>query len=303
VVFGFPGTTPSVSADGAADGIVWVVQDNGIAVLRAYRADDLAAELYDSGQAGGRDQLGTAVKFAVPTVVNGKVYVGTQSGLTVFGLVSAATPSPAGGVGAFVSQAYQDLLGRLPEPAGLAYWNGLLNQGLLTRNQVALAIASSPEYESAEVQRVYARFLHRSAEPEGLRYWTAFLQAGGTLEQLETGVASSPEYFRSRAGGTNEGYLTALYHDALGRDPDAAGQAGWGQALATGVSRAEVAAAVFASPEFLQDLVQSYYQQFLRRTGEIAGLNYWLVALHDGMTDVQVVAGFVGSQEYLNHLE
>jgi len=303
VVFGFPGTTPSVSADGAADGIVWVVQNNGTAVLRAYRADDLATELYDSDQLGIRDQPGTAVKFAVPTVVNGKVYVGTQSGLTVFGLLPGGTSSPYGQAGVFVTQAYQDLIGRMPEPGGLAYWSGLLNQGLLTRNQVALGIESSLEYETAEVQQVYTRFLHRDAEPFGLSYWTALLQAGGTLEELEAGVAGSAEYFQSRGGSTNEGFLSALYQDALGRNLDWVGQTTWGQALASGVSRSQVVAAVFASPEFLQDLVQRYYQQFLRRSPEATGLDAWLFLLEQGMTDAQVIAAFVGSQEYLNRLE
>jgi hypothetical protein len=297
-VFGYPGTTPSISANGAADGIVWVVQNHGAAVLRAYRADNLATELYDSAQMGARDQLATAVKFEVPTVVNGKVYVGTQSGLSVFGALS----SPGGLTAAFVTQAYQDLLGRAPDANGLAYWSGLVNQGLVTRNKVAFGIESSTEFATAEVQQVYARFLHRSPDSGGLSNWTAFLHAGGTFEQLETTVAGSPEYFQSRGGGTNDGFLTAFYQDALGRALDSGGQSFWDQALARGLSRAQVAAAVFASPEFLKNLIQNSYQQFLHRAADTPGLDAWLAALQHGMSDAQLTAAFVGSEEYFDRL-
>jgi hypothetical protein len=92
--FGFPGATPSISADGTDNGIVWVVQadaynTSGPAVLRAYNATNVAEELYDSNAAGLRDRLGPAQKFAVPTIVNGKVYVGTGFGLSVFGNLGA----------------------------------------------------------------------------------------------------------------------------------------------------------------------------------------------------------------------
>lgn len=88
-VFGFPGATPSVSANGASNGIVWIVQNaassGGPAILRAYDATNLARELYNSTQAGTRDQADPAVKFAVPTIFNGKVYFGTANHLDVYG--------------------------------------------------------------------------------------------------------------------------------------------------------------------------------------------------------------------------
>ena len=83
--FPFPGTTPSISASGAAKGIVWAVENGSTAVLHAYDATNLGAELYNSNQAaGGRDQF-AGNKFITPMVANGRVYVGTPNSVVVFG--------------------------------------------------------------------------------------------------------------------------------------------------------------------------------------------------------------------------
>ena len=86
--FGFPGTTPSVSANVSQNGIAWVIDTNscgslnncsagGPAILHAYDATNLASELWNSSQGNG-NTAGIAVKFTVPTVANGKVYIGTR---------------------------------------------------------------------------------------------------------------------------------------------------------------------------------------------------------------------------------
>jgi hypothetical protein len=88
--FGWPGATPVVSANGSSNGVVWALETNGsgaAAVLHAYPANNVGLELYNSTQNAARDTPGGAVKFAVPTVINGKVYVGTQDQLAVFGLL------------------------------------------------------------------------------------------------------------------------------------------------------------------------------------------------------------------------
>ncbi len=97
--FGYPGTTPSISADGTSDAIVWAVYNSNPATLYAYDATDLSKELYDSNQAGSRDQFGSGNKYIVPTIANGKVYVGTTNGVGVFGVAPAAPvlTAPASG--------------------------------------------------------------------------------------------------------------------------------------------------------------------------------------------------------------
>jgi outer membrane protein assembly factor BamB len=86
--FPYPGATPSISANGTSNAILWAVENSSNAVLHAYDATNLANELYNSNQpSGGRDQFGAGNKFITPTVANGKVYVGTTNGVAVFGLL------------------------------------------------------------------------------------------------------------------------------------------------------------------------------------------------------------------------
>jgi hypothetical protein len=94
--FGYPGTTPSISANGSSNGIVWSAENTNPAVLHAFDASNLANEIYNSNQAaGGRDHFGAGNKYIVPMVANGKVYVGTASDVGVFGLIDLAVNKDA----------------------------------------------------------------------------------------------------------------------------------------------------------------------------------------------------------------
>ncbi len=94
--YSFPGATPSISSIGTSDGIVWALDNSqycteqshgcGPAVLHAYDASNVSTELWNSTQGSG-NAAGNAVKFTVPTVANGKVYVPTRTELTVYGLL------------------------------------------------------------------------------------------------------------------------------------------------------------------------------------------------------------------------
>jgi hypothetical protein len=92
--FAYPGSTPGISASGTANGIVWAVENTNPAVLHAYDPADLSHELYNSSQAaGGRDAFGAGNKFITPTIVNGRVFVGTQSGVAVFSRFGPSAPT------------------------------------------------------------------------------------------------------------------------------------------------------------------------------------------------------------------
>jgi hypothetical protein len=95
IAYANQGATPSVSANGAANGIVWDVEWNGThEVLHAYDASTLT-ELYNSNQNAPRDQLGAGVKFIVPTIADGEVFVGSANSVTVYGLLAPPTSPPA----------------------------------------------------------------------------------------------------------------------------------------------------------------------------------------------------------------
>jgi hypothetical protein len=85
--FAYPGTTPSISANGTSNAIVWAVENGSTGVLHAYNATNLTTELYNSNQAASnRDQFSDN-KYVTPMVANGKVYVGTPNSVVVFGLL------------------------------------------------------------------------------------------------------------------------------------------------------------------------------------------------------------------------
>jgi len=98
-VFGARGTTPSISANGSTNGIVWAnaYSKTDFGVLHAYDARDLRQELYNSNLAGSRDQYGIATKFTTPMVANGRVYLSTPTGVAVFGLLGSGQQGSAGG--------------------------------------------------------------------------------------------------------------------------------------------------------------------------------------------------------------
>jgi hypothetical protein len=106
----YPGATPSVSANGTADGIVWAIKTGDYtadAILLAYDANNVGDTLYSSSTNPSRDDPGVAESYAVPTIANGKVYVGAVGNLSVYGVLAgtptASAPVISPGSGTFSS--------------------------------------------------------------------------------------------------------------------------------------------------------------------------------------------------------
>src|SRR3569623_2577 len=195
--FGYPGSTPLISANGADDGIVWAISAkgkwNGLSIengtLRAYDArSGYSVELWDSNQNAGRDQLPSYSKFSVPAVQNGRVYVGTSQFLVGYGLLT----NPQGSQG-YVGALYTALLGRQPDQAGANSWNNLLGN-TARRDFVAQGIMNAPEYKQQLVQGWYHQYLHRAADAQGLTYLIGLLQTGASDEIVLAQILTSSEY-------------------------------------------------------------------------------------------------------------
>lgn len=196
----------------------------------------------------------------------------------------------------FISELYRNLLGRPIDASGLAHWGALLAGGA-SRSEIAADIEATQEYREVEVKGLYQRYLHRDVEADALAYWTQFLASGHSVEDLSAQLVGSDEYFNVRGGGTEQGFIDALFHDALGRAADPQGETAFQQVLTGGKWHLAAADIVFGSSEYRDDLVQSYYQNYLGRPGESEGQDYWAGQLADH-SDEEVIASIVSQDEF-----
>jgi hypothetical protein len=198
----------------------------------------------------------------------------------------------------FLTRLYRDLLGRALDPSGAATWGGMLDQGLARRSDVARAIQTSLEYRLHQVRGLYATLLGRAADPVGLSTFVTLLTSGVSIDVIRAGVLGSAEYFLVRGGGTNAGFLAALYQDVLGRALDPAGQAAFGAVLAQGAPRDAVALLVLQSPESRLVQAQGLYRSLLGRAANLVEQAALAGFLLLGGSEEQAIASIVSSPEY-----
>ncbi len=211
-IFLFPGPTPVVSSSGTTNGIVWALENAqfnnpGPVVLHAYDATNLATEFYNSSQNLSRDNPGNAVKFTVPTVANGKVFVGTQTQLSAYGLlnppslvsiaVTPATPSIAkGATQQFVATGtYSDSSTQVL--TGFATWNST-NTAAATVSTGGLATGAGAG--STTIQATY----------NSITGSTSLTVTGATLVSIAV-TPANPTLFTS---GTQQFTATGTYSDS-----------------------------------------------------------------------------------------
>ncbi|HEU5152227.1 MAG TPA: Ig-like domain repeat protein [Iamia sp.] len=254
------------------------------------RADDdvtLTASTYPSTATGTVRFYDGGDLIDIAPVANGKA-VSTvqlpagQHSLTARFLAGASAPSttseavalavgPAiecgdvaeAGNGAAVRLVYLELLRRCPEPAGYEYWTDALDDGDVTREGFARQISISMEARKVIVDDAYEMMLERRAEPAARTFWAGRL-ATGRFDALLADLAASPE-FRTKAGGTNEGFVDRVYERIIGRPADADGRWYWMIQLSSGVPRRQLVLTLANLSEPLGAVVTSAYAEILGR--------------------------------------
>ena len=157
----------------------------------------------------------------------------------------------------FVTDLYQNVLHRAPDPTGLAYWEGTLANGT-SRAQLLVDFSESPEdkagtppsADAEEAARLYWVALDRAPDSVGLTYWTSQLSNGtATLAQEADALAGSPEFISHYGTLGNSAFVSQLYENALGRAADTGGLTAWTNDLVAGASRGAVVVGFSESAE------------------------------------------------------
>lgn len=165
--------------------------------------------------------------------------------------------------GTFVDLVYANVLGRVADDGGRAYWLAQLQQGV-SRGEVMIGFAESAEYvartqtvaatDSAEakITRLYRAFFLRDPDAEGLAYWAGQLRLGAPLETIAGEFARSGEFVARYGALDNASFVNLLYSNVLGRSPDAGGAAHWRSVLDGGTPRGTVMVGFSESSEFIR---------------------------------------------------
>src|SRR5487761_1086456 len=180
----------------------------------------------------------------------------------------------------FVNDLYQDVLHRSASAAEVGYFLNEVDGGVPFQTIVDNFL-NSPEYHASEVAGDFTTYLGRPADPTGAAYWQVQLDSGTRENQFSTSLIASPEYYANH-GGSDSGFVMALYQDVLSRSASAGDVAYWDSQLAGGETRSAVAAAFIDSAEHHAALIDGYYLDYLNRPAAPGALGYWQSFLAGG---------------------
>ena len=232
--------------------------------------------------------------YTTASVYDVKIAITDQDGSTAHVDTHAYVSAPAA---SFVANAFQNVLHRPVDDAGLSYWNQQIQNGVSPAQFAADLTHSSEFYATNVIDPVYQKYLGRAPDAGGVAYWTTQMQQGLTDQQIEAGFIASTEFY-AHAGGTNAAWVNAMYQGVLGRPADSGGLSYWTAQLSAGASRPSVATGFAASQEREAQIVQDDYFTYLGRSASPAEVSYWVAQFEHGATNEDIVSRFVGSSEY-----
>ncbi|HEV3022434.1 MAG TPA: DUF4214 domain-containing protein, partial [Pirellulales bacterium] len=257
--------------------------------LRSLTSGDLSQI---AGSAGATTPITTTTPVTTPTPVTNPSPI-TPGGTNPAGSVDWASLTPNQ---AYLDHAWLDVFGVAADAATLLTLSAQLDAGLSPAQFATDLVRSAPYYASV-ITPIYEHYLGRAPDAAGLNYWIGQMQNGLTDEQLVAGFIGSAEYYQ-HAGGSDVGWVDALYADLLGRAPDATGESYWVAQLAAGAQRGAVAYGFAASLERETTRVEDDYFHYLGRAADQGGLEAWVNAFAHGSTNEDLIAGFLSSSEF-----
>jgi hypothetical protein len=203
--FAYPGTTPSVSANGTANGIVWATENTSPMNLHAYNATNLTKEIYNSNQAGTRDHSGGGNKYITPMIASARVYIGEAGKVAVFGLLNDSTLTPL--------QTWRDTNFGNPSNIG-AGADGVSAAGDQAPNLVKYALGLSPLAAATPSELPIASLETNN----GAAYLTLTVNRAATAPDVDYGVEVSGDLTNWVSGATNTVTVTNTATQLVVRD-------------------------------------------------------------------------------------
>jgi len=222
----------------------------------------------------------------------------------------------------FVYRLYKEVLGREPEPRGFANWTSALESGahgatvaygFFFSNEFQRKKLSTDEYISIH----YKALLNREPEPGGKTYWINLMESGMPREDIYNGFVNSVEFtnlceqfgivrgsYKPPPGGRAKIFITRLYREALGREPDFTELANWTNSILKGSTGAYVAYSFLFSSEFTgrrlnnESYVEALYKSLLNRSPNASETAGFVSRLSNGASRFSIFADFIKSDEF-----
>jgi len=223
----------------------------------------------------------------------------------------APVPVPFTSWSAFVQKQFLDTFARPPTANEATSWGNLLSNGDLDPDVFTSTLVDSGPLPSflGPVTRLYNAYFRRPPDSAGLSFWVGQNWGGMSLNAISSSFAQSQEFVNTYGWLDQNGFVTQLYNNTMGRAPDSGGLAYWVDELNSGrLSRGDVMVGFSESNEFkfrsnAGTQVTVIYEALLNRAPDPGGWSYWSGVLPTGPnTEAVLIKAIRTSQEYRNRI-